>query len=45
MGKKLKVTNNPSDADAPTIKTDLESDDMDEFYRLMEIVQSHICNR
>ena len=42
MGKKLKVTGG---GDAPTIKTDLDSDDMEEFNRLMEIVQSHICNR
>ncbi len=42
MGKKLKVT---GDGDAPTIKTDFDSDDMEEFNRLMEIVQSYIGDR
>ena len=42
MGKKLKVTGG---GDAPIIKTDLESDDMEEFNRLMEIVQSYIGDR
>ena len=42
MGKKLKVTGG---GDAPIIKTDLESDDMEEFNRLMEIVQSYVGDR
>lgn len=42
MGKKLKVTGG---GDAPTIKTDLDSDDMEEFNRLMEIVESYIGDR
>tara|TARA_R100000773_G_scaffold44255_1_gene44747 strand:- start:1080 stop:1679 length:600 start_codon:yes stop_codon:yes gene_type:complete len=42
MGKKIKVTGN---GDAPTIKTDFDSDDMVDLKILINIVQEHINDR